>query len=147
MAIDELQNEIEDLSKDLNLNIRDLVGIGDVGDVTKHLKETLWPFLQSLVEKMGAIVVELNDVDEAVLELAEEEGDLLTPTTAGVFANIFLIGDKLADALKARLTPAETELAQQIDAFKVLLVSANETLAEIIVGEPEDDDEDPNGND
>lgn len=142
MSIDDLKNDLGELKKDLALNIRDTDGITDVGDVTRHLKNTLWPFLEAVVARIDETVAELDDLDGAVVELASEEGDMLSQETAGVFANAFMMAEKLADALKARLRPDEAELSSELDQFKVLLARCMETLNDVVAGDDSEDDDD-----
>lgn len=127
---------LDELRKDLAANVKTMVGITEVSDLVAHLRHTLWPFLEAVVDEMV-------DLEEGLLELAEEHGDMLTTETAGIFANVILISVKLADALKDRLRADELDLGQQIDAFKVLCDEATTTLADITVTEMDDEEEDP----
>lgn len=127
-----LLNDIRDASKSI-------VGITDIGDLTKHLKDELWPTLEAIGEQLVANADDNEDLDNAVLELAEGEGEMLTAETAGVFANVFLQGEDIAAELEKRLGANDGALRIKIAAFKKLVSSAQDTLAELTVGDADDE--------
>lgn len=137
-------SDIRELKEDVAQNMRTLVGIVDIGDMLKHLRETLWPTIESLIDRISdlADIVDVNE--DAMLELANEQGDQLTPETAKEVLTIFVLASAITEALKQRLTPADPpELAEKIATFEKELARVTE-LVEDSVLDSDDDDEDDN---
>lgn len=141
MAIDRLKKDLAELGADVKLNAATVASIQTVEDMKAHLADTLWPTFEAIVDRMKETVDEVDDLDAAVIELAADEGDMLSEETGGVFANVLLMSASMATALEARLTPADGELKTQLAQYRALLEQAGALLTEITVPEGEDDDE------
>lgn len=136
---------MDSLRADLKSNTAELAAMDPMttttSDLLKHLKGTLWPFLESVTDEM-------SDIDECVGDMVADAEDILQPETAAVFVAITAGGATIAAALKARITrEAEPQLWKIVTEFEKNCQLADETLQEIVVdaGEEIDDDEDDPG--
>lgn len=133
---------MESLRADLKSNLAELAAmdpmITTTPDLLKHLKGTLWPFLESLTD-------ETADIDECVGDMVDGADDILQPETAATFAAVLAGGVTIAAALKARITrEAEPQLWKVIAEYEKNCKSAEEILQEIVVDAGDEiDDEDP----
>ena len=137
----ELAQNARELLANIAAGAKTIVGITDIGDLTKHLRDELWPVLEAIGEQLVANADDNEELDNAVLELAEREGEMLSTETAGVFANIFLGSEEICAELEKRLGPSDGALRAKIAAHKKLLTAGQEALAEITVGDGDDDQE------
>lgn len=136
---------IETLQEDLKANMsaaREMNAISSVDDVVKHLKNTLWPFMESMVEQM-------EDLDGCVEDLLNHAEDILQPETGAQFLATINGGLGLMGELKKRLGPGDDpNITAAIAEFEK---NANEmigTLTEITIPvDDEGDDEDGDGDD
>lgn len=136
----ELVRDAQQLLEDVRAGAATLLGITDVGDLKTHLTETLWPTLEALAEQALKNANDNDDLDNAVIELAEGEGEMLTPETAGLFANIILMARELSEDHEKRLLAGDTAVRTKIKAFRELLKAAESQIEEITVGSDDDDD-------
>lgn len=127
---------------DVREGAKTLIGITDVGDIVTHLKDSLWPALEAVAEQALANAEDNDDLGNVVEELAEGEGEMLTPETAGVFANILLSSEELAAELLKR-HPTDADVIKRVKAHRLLLTAGQSVLAEITVGDPDDDADAP----
>src|SRR6185503_1442845 len=67
-------------------------------EIVAHLANTVWPFLEALLEPIG-------DLDEAVDELIQESDDLLQADTAQKISVPLILAADLVKELVARLQP------------------------------------------
>lgn len=129
MSLDELRN-------DLKANMAALVKITP-GETRDHLKETLWPFLEALVDVV-------DEIDDAVAELVDQQEDYLQPETAGVFAAVIQSSLQLAAELKKR-AGTDLNVVKAIGLHEQLCEQAMTVLGEITMipsDHDEDDDDD-----
>lgn len=136
-----LVRDARQLVSDVQQGAKDIVGITDIGDLTKHLKDTLWPTLEALAELTETTANEIDELDGAVIELAEGDGEMLTPETAGVFANLLLSGKDIAAELEKRLTANEGPMKAKVAAFYKLIAACEAQLDELVVEGVDDDDD------
>lgn len=146
LEIADVRRDIAELSRDLQANMKELVGISDVGDLVKHMKNTLWPTLEATIDRLGELadIVDVNE--EAMIEMASEESDVLTQETGTKIAQALVIGSAIAAALEARITPADgPEIAEHVADYKKLAEELLETVNDITIvtadNEEEDDDD------
>jgi len=103
------------------------------GPSRAHLKDTVWPFLEALVD-----IVE--EMDDAVAELVDQQEDYLQTETAAVFAA--LVQSSLQIAAELRKYAAGDELlTKRIDEHEKLCQQAVATLGEITMIPSDDADE------
>ena len=134
-----LVRDANQLLTDVRDGAKTLTGITTIGDVVDHLTNTLWPTIEAAAELLVAHANETEEMAGSIDELIEEAGDLLTPETAGVFANVFIQGREIAAELEKRLTPADSALRAKITAFNILLDAAQSDLAEATADVDEED--------
>lgn len=133
---------IEELHADLVANIAEaktLTAMSTQGDVTNHLNNTLWPFLENLVR-------EINDVDEAVGAMYEKSEDILQYDTGREIAVVVGGAIQLIAELEKRAAGDEP-LLKAIQEWRAKAQGVSEILEEITLpedfdGEEADDDED-----
>jgi threonine dehydratase len=131
---------IESLKADLSANLQTLVALdpatATAGDLVKHLKETLWPFLESVVD-------ETAEVDDCVADLISGAEDIMQPETAEVFAAVVAGAVAVAGALRKFITPeTEPQLWKVVDELEKNCKSAETIMAEIVIDTGDDEDED-----
>lgn len=133
---------IETLKADLKANTDTLFALDPMtttpGDLVKHLRETLWPFLESVVE-------EAAEIDECVADIISGAEDILQPETAEIFAAIITGAIAVAAALKGRIN-RETDpgLYKVVEELERNCKAGEALMQEIVVdtGEDEEADED-----
>lgn len=136
---------IDTLRDDLKANmmaLKDLNALSSNEDIIKHLKNVLWPYMESMVDQ-------IEDVDGCVEDLLNHAEDILQPETGALFLAVITGAVSLANELKARLTPADTKLAAAIAELEKNANEATAVLTEITipVEDDEEDDEDEDGDD
>jgi predicted RecB family endonuclease len=92
---------VETLQEDLKANVaslKDLTALSSVDDIVNHLKNTLWPFQESVLEQ-------LEDLDGCVEDLLNNAEDILQPETGAKFLAVASGGLTLVAELKKRLQP------------------------------------------
>lgn len=122
---------MEELKSDLAANLAEaqrLIATG--GSTGAHLAQTLWPFLEALVEN-------IEEIDDAVAELVGQQEDYLQPETAAVFAAVIQSSLDLAQELRARALEDAT-IAGKIAQHDALCEQAIAVLADVTLI-PEDD--------
>lgn len=129
---------VESLKADLQSNLQTLTTMGPLtssADIVLHLKNTLWPFVESLV-------TEVEEQDECIENLLNGAEEIIHPETAKVFANVIVAGLGIAKALEDQ-SPGNAAVKRAVDAFRGMCKVAQETLEEVTVLEdPDDEDED-----
>jgi hypothetical protein len=123
---------MDDLRADLKANIAEASKL-ELSQLPRHLRDTLWPFLESLVENF-------EEVDDAVAELVDQSEDYLQQETAAVFAAAIESGLQLASELRARAGGDEL-LLKKIAQHEQLAKAALEVLTQATMLSPEDADE------
>lgn len=136
--------DIGELKNDVEVNIQTLTGIADIGDLTKHLKETLWPTLESIVDRLSDLASVVDTNEEALLELAEDRGDSLTPETSKDVLGVLVVAAYIAEALGQRITPADPpELKKKLADFQRDLARVTELVQDATLdADDADEDED-----
>lgn len=124
---------LEDLRHDLVANLKESRGIADPA-TRQHLAETLWPFLEALVD-----IVE--EIDDAVGELVHQQEDYLQPNTAAVFVAVIQSSLALAGDLKARAA-GDPDISRRITEHEQLCEAAAAILGDITMVPEGDEDED-----
>ena len=133
---------VETLQEDYKANVaslKDLNAMSSVDDIINHLKNTLWPFQESVLEQ-------LEDLDGCVEDLLNNAEDILQPETGAKFLAVATGGLMLVNELKRRLQPADDpKLSAAIAEFET---NANEMVATLnditipVLDDDEEDDED-----
>lgn len=145
---------IETLKEDLKANLSTLAVLKTLpsddttNTVILHLQDTLWPFLEAVVD-------ELAEIDECVADVISGAEDILQPETAEIFAAIIAGAVAVSAALKARVNrETEAPLAKVIDELEKNCRAGEAIMAEIVIdtgddddGDADEDDEDDEGDD
>lgn len=124
---------LDELRSDLKANMAGLMKITP-SETRDHLKETLWPFLEALVDVV-------DEIDDAVAEMVDQQEDYLQAETASVFAALVQSSLMLSDELRKRIGGDEV-MTKRIDAHDQLCQQAMATLGEITMIATDEDDED-----
>lgn len=128
---------LDELRDDLKRNAADAGKLTTISDIRDHLVNTLWPFHEAVLD-----VVE--EMDDAVAELVDQTEDYLQAETAGVFAAVVQSSLFLSAELRKRVASdgaAADPILKRIDAHEQLCHQALETLGQITMIPPEDDEE------
>jgi hypothetical protein len=128
---------IEELQADLASNIveaKGLTAMSTIGDITNHLNNTLWPFLENLVR-------ETSDVDEAVAAMYEKSEDILQFETGKQLAIVITGANTLIAELEKRAVGDKVVL-DAIKDWRARAKEATEVLEEITLPEDYDPDDD-----
>lgn len=137
---------LDTLKEDLKQNLATLTTMNElssVGDVVNHLKNTLWPTLESIVD-------ELAEVDDCVADMVNNAEDILQPETAEVFAAVLAASAVVAAALKPMLDPAkDADMINLVAELERNIKKANAIMQEIVIDDvdPEYDDDDDDDDD
>ena len=130
---------METLAADLKANIAEaakLSGLSSMEEVTRHLKDVLWPTLEAVVEEM-------KEIDGCVADMVHGAPEMLHPESGEVFAGVIAGAVAVSAALKQRITrEAEPALYKVIDELEANCVEANGILEDIVLEEVDDDDDD-----
>lgn len=102
--------------------------------IAVHLCETLWPFLESLVDTV-------DEIDDAVAELVDQQEDYLQPETAAVFAAVVQSSLQIIARIKPMVPRDQTEFLQQLADHEQLCAQAVEVLGAVTMIEVDGDDE------
>lgn len=125
------------LLADLEANLAEATKLNELAqasDLVKHLKNTLWPFLQTLVE-------EVTQIDQVVEDIVHEADDILQPETAEVFAALIVACRAMVTEFTPRVDRAkEPKIFQGLQILAQLCNKAESTLDEVTV--PPEDEED-----
>lgn len=136
----------EQLRADLKANLKnlktDLGSLATTQDVCKHLRDTLWPFLESIVDNV-------EELDEGIIDLAENSGDMLQPDSAAGLKTTLAGSVGLVAQLRMRLKPDWQETPASRQQMEAMLLEHEKALGEAIefvdavtVVERDDDDDD-----
>lgn len=137
---------LDTLKEDLKQNLATLTTMNElssVGDVVNHLKNTLWPTLESIVD-------ELAEVDDCVADMVNNAEDILQPETAEVFAAVLAASAVVAAALKPMLDPdKDADMINLVAELERNIKKANAIMQEIVIDDvdPEYDDDDDDDDD
>lgn len=123
---------LEELRADLERNVREARQLEDAA-TRAHLEQTLWPFLEALIDQV-------EEIDDAVGELVEQQEDYLQPQTAAVFAAVVQAGLELAQELKARAGD-DPQIVKKIADHDQLCQVAVEVLGQVTLVPAGDDEE------
>lgn len=115
---------IEDLRRDLKSNLAEVSKIGD-GAVARHLRDTLWPFLEAMLD-------DVEEMDDAVGELVQQQEDYLQAETATNFVALVQLGRQIAAELAKRASGEEDAL-RMCGAYEKLAIDAMGVLEQITV--------------
>lgn len=136
---------VETLQEDLKANVaslKDLTALSSVDDIVNHLKNTLWPFQESVLEQ-------LEDLDGCVEDLLNNAEDILQPETGAKFLAVASGGLTLVAELKKRLQPGDEKLSAVIAEFEAnaneMVGILNEITIPVIDGDEEGDEDDDEG--
>lgn len=132
---------------DLKRNLTDAKHVAD-SSTREHLQDTLWPFLEAIVEA-------IEEIDDSVAELIDHEEDYLQPETAAVFAAVIQSSMLLVAELKKRDigvatiaatrtdgTTVQVALKDAVEQHEQLCAQAIELLGSVTMMMQEDDKED-----
>lgn len=147
MTLDTLKNDLKQNLADLAALKPEIAGADPslgVKDVISHLKNTLWPMLEAMVDEM-------SEMDEVLGDMVTNSEDILQPDTAAIFSAVIAGASTIAAALKVRITrEAEPQLYKIVEELESNVKEATEIMKEIVIddgsdfgeGEGEDDEED-----
>lgn len=139
-----MSNLIE-LRKDLARNQEEVRALRQRGapssEIAQHLAETVWPFLEAMLENVG-------EIDDAVDDLIQESDDLLQADTAAKISAPLILAGEFAKELEKRLQPAGANAADdglrvKLKQFQSMFLDATNLIAEITIfdEDPNDDEE------
>lgn len=105
--------------------------------LASHLRDALWPFLESLVDEM-------SEQADALDEITRGEADILTEETGQSIAATVTMAVALVAELQKRLadTPNDKLLLQQINTFYVSAKQTEQVLRDITIPDDEDEEDD-----
>jgi len=113
-------------------------------DIALHLKNSLWPFLDGVADHMAEYEAAfenagdaIGDLEEAVDELTEQSGTVITKDDAGVLATLVLMAREVATQLEKGTTPAPDKVA----ALKIACDAVEKVIQENTIDVDLDDDE------
>jgi uncharacterized protein YydD (DUF2326 family) len=130
---------LDDLRADLKRNMSEAKRLAPTGAPGVHLHETLWPFLEAIVDV-------LEEVDDAVAEMVDRTEDYLQAETAAIFAALVQSSLLLSDELRKRAAGDEL-LLKRLAAHDELCGQAMATLGEITMIAPDGDEEEEKAGD
>lgn len=131
---------IDELRADLKRNMDEAKHFASMGQPALHLHETLWPFLEALVEI-------IDEQDDAIRELVLREENYLQPDTAAIFAAVVQSSMQLAAELQKRAA-GDQAIAQAIAVHQQYCAEAVEILGMItVIPDEDEDDEEEDGDD
>jgi hypothetical protein len=128
---------LDELRDDLKRNMAEAARLPATGAPGLHLHETLWPFLEALVDVV-------DEIDDAVAELVDQQEDYLQPETAAIFAAVVQSSLQLAAELRKR-AGSDPAIAQLITNHEQICAQAVEVLGSVTM--MPSDEEDDEGND
>ncbi len=136
MSIEQLQADYASNSE----AIRKLDALTSVGDLVNLLKFTIWPFQENVVNL-------LSEQDAAIQDLVDGLDDVLTQESAGVIAAPIVAARAIIAKYKASLgsrlaTPEARAEIEAILQFERMAAEAEELIQEIVVLEPDDQEDD-----
>jgi len=148
-------NEIETLAKTESApGILMLTTPGELA-LARHLQHTLWPCLDGLCDQLKEhedaleeAVEVIGELEEAIDDLTEDRGSILTPDDAGPFALVV----ELSRAMVANLKQGKTPTADELVAIELACNAAEKKIQDVTINvdidgdaddeEDEDDDDD-----
>lgn len=114
-------------------------------EIALHLKNSLWPFLDGVADHMGEYETAFTNADDAIEgledavdELTEQSGTVITKDDAGVLATVILLARELAKLYEAGKTPS----ADQVNGLKLACAAAEKVIHENTIDVDLDGDED-----
>jgi hypothetical protein len=123
---------LDEIRADLARNMKAASAVTDPA-TREHLKDTLWPFLEALVDT-------LDEIDDAVAELVDQQEDYLQPETAAVFAAVVQSSLQLLQQLAPLVPRDNSELLKQIAEHEQLCAHAVEVLGSVTMVADDDGD-------
>lgn len=131
---------VETLKADLKSNLETLrlmvPGVASPDELVRHLKDTLWPMLESIVE-------EVAEIDDCMNDIVSGAEDILQPETAEVFAGIIAGALAVAAALKMKVgndTEEDRQLRKVIGELEANCRAGEELLKDVVIDPGDDDD-------
>lgn len=155
MTTDSLKADIKANMAELDAMIETLKTTADApstptADALIYLKNTMWPFLEGLVDAIAdheEAIDESQDVleelGEAVDDLTENRGSVLMPNEAGVFALVVQLARAIADTVSRGATPTP----DQITGLRMACDAAEKTLESVTINVDLDSEDDQEGDD
>jgi hypothetical protein len=144
------------LKSDLGRNMKALAakieGGRITGDVAGHLRDTLWPFLEAVVDEVVQLREEHDEMGEAVDSLIEGGDDQLHEDTATKILTCVGAGIGIAEKFKERLdpnNPDDAELLSNIAAYHMVAQEVAALVDDITIrdGDADDGDDDESDGD
>ncbi len=134
---------------------RNTAAVGSLPDpaTRKYLQETLWPFLQGLVENLQETLAAQSDAINAAID---ESDEILFESSAGAIMEPLVLAGELLIVFKTQLegmiargmgTKETKKLLRKIEKFGVLTKEAMEIITEISIPDPEEDPEEKSDDD
>lgn len=127
----------EDLQSDLASNmeaVKNLTALSNISDVVDHLKQTLWPMLEAMVNEHA-------DLDAALADLYHNAEDILQYETGKLFAAV-VVGAEFMMTELANRAGNDARLLKAIKELREKCKEAKEIIEEITLPEDPDGDED-----
>jgi len=124
---------LDELRDDLKRNMAEAARLANTGAPGLHLHQTLWPFLEALVDVV-------DEMDDAVAELVDHQEDYLQPETAAIFAAVVQSSLQLAAELRKR-SGGDPLLGKLIANHEQICAQAVEVLGAITMMPAEGEEE------
>jgi hypothetical protein len=136
---------METLRADMRANIGSLSSFGPtstVGELAAHLRNTLWPMLEAMVD-------EVEEIDDVVAGIVSNSEDILQPDTSAMLVAVISGAMVLVtQQLEKRVNKdAEGKVWAAIKEWRQLAAKSLELLSEITLPEDDGDGEDVADND
>lgn len=128
---------LDELRDDLKRNMAEARGLTTVDQIRDHIVNTVWPFVEAVVEDVAESEAEQDD---AIRELVDHEEDYLQPETAAIFAAVVQSSMQLAAELRKR-AGGDAMVMQLITNHEQLCEQAVTVLGEITMIPTDEDEE------
>lgn len=135
---------LEDLQEDLAMNLAEVEKLDNplvtAGEVAKHLRSVLWPFMKNVISEM-------EEMDGSIEDLYRNAEDILQPETAGRLAAVLVTATGLITReLVPRLNKdnlADRKVLTAISAWVKLAKEAGDEIEQITIQPAEGEDPEP----
>ncbi len=128
---------IATLQSDMKRCLAELPAAGLPEAVVLYFQKTVFPLIEAVVD-------EVNEVDQTVLDLVEQSEDILQPETAGIFLILIQHFQSTIKELVTRLdkkSPVDKKIAVDLTKYVAMCKNARQLIADIVVAHEEAPDE------
>ncbi len=138
VSVDEVLENVENLFKDLKRN-NELASMQSIPvDVRTYNHNTLWPFMEAVLDQVKLLAQHGKETDDAISELIEQSEDFLHAETAKEIGKPLGLALVIANELEKRLRPEDQKLRAMLAELRASAQTALATLREISINDDED---------